>query len=296
MKDMRIGFLIVLICRVFSLTSATVFFKPLSLSFPDLPAKSAVDVDSCGICGALHVADPINACSPLRSRFTHNATERIRFVLIARGECGFEEKVKNAQLAGFRSAIVFDDREKSKLVYMMVNPEGVKVHAVFVSKAAGEILEENAAGEPDECCIYPCRNGRPWTVLAISLFSLLVILILVVIVIFTPRNCLDWQGRNQHCLKSVDSKMVEALPHFLFSSARSSNCRGGETCAICLEDYKDGEIIKVLPCQHEFHSSCVDSWLTKWGTFCPVCKLDMRTMIAKSEGQVGNPTLESAWK
>uniref|UniRef100_A0A453AFP5 Zinc finger RING-H2-type domain-containing protein n=1 Tax=Aegilops tauschii subsp. strangulata TaxID=200361 RepID=A0A453AFP5_AEGTS len=27
----------------------------------------------------------------------------------------------------------------------------------------------------------------------------------------------------------------------------------------------------------KFHVECIDPWLTKWGTFCPVCKLEVLT-------------------
>ncbi|KAJ6997033.1 hypothetical protein NC653_013570 [Populus alba x Populus x berolinensis] len=258
-------------------SSATVLIKPSSISFPDLPAKSALSLNGSRVCGSLHVANPLDACSPLRNRFEFN--ESGRFALIVRGECAFEDKIKNAQSAGFRAAIVFDDKDNRNLIYMMVNPEGIKVHAVFVSKYAGEILKEHARGKEGECCIFSSRTDAAWTVLAISLISVVVILGLLIIAFVTPRHWLHWQRTNNRC-KSVDSKMVEALPCFIFRNASLSQCHVGETCAICLEDYKDGEVLKVLPCHHEFHSTCVDSWLTKWGTFCPVCKLDMKEKSA----------------
>ncbi|KAG6773834.1 hypothetical protein POTOM_021171 [Populus tomentosa] len=272
-------------------SSATVLIKPSSISFPDLPAKSALSLNGSRVCGSLHVANPLDACSPLRDRFEFN--ESGRFALIVRGECAFEDKIKNAQSAGFRAAIVFDDKDNRNLIYMMVNPEGIKVHAVFVSKYAGEILKEHARGKEGECCIYSSRSDAAWTVLAISLISVVVILGLLIIAFVTPRHWLHWQRTSNRC-KSVDSKMVEALPCFTFRNASLSQCHVGETCAICLEDYKDGEVLKVLPCHHEFHSTCVDSWLTKWGTFCPVCKLDMKDKSAYfGVNQEVNPASES---
>ncbi|KAK7404554.1 hypothetical protein VNO78_05506 [Psophocarpus tetragonolobus] len=58
------------------------------------------------------------------------------------------------------------------------------------------------------------------------------------------------------------------------------------TCTICLEQVKRGELIRSLPCLHQFHANCIDPWLRQQGT-CPVCKLRIRL------GSEGNRDSES---
>ena len=48
----------------------------------------------------------------------------------------------------------------------------------------------------------------------------------------------------------------------------------GDMCAICICDYSVGDELRMLPCNHAFHSSCVDTWL-KLSTACPMCKQDI---------------------
>lgn len=46
------------------------------------------------------------------------------------------------------------------------------------------------------------------------------------------------------------------------------------TCTICLEQVKCEELVRSLPCLHQFHANCIDPWLRQRGT-CPVCKFRM---------------------
>lgn len=46
-----------------------------------------------------------------------------------------------------------------------------------------------------------------------------------------------------------------------------------KSCSICLNDYSDIDIIKILPCYHIFHKSCVDQWIDI-KNICPLCQND----------------------
>jgi hypothetical protein len=42
-------------------------------------------------------------------------------------------------------------------------------------------------------------------------------------------------------------------------------------CSICLEEFCQGDKRTSLPCKHEFHTSCVNTWFST-ETSCPVCR------------------------
>lgn len=48
-----------------------------------------------------------------------------------------------------------------------------------------------------------------------------------------------------------------------------------ERCAICVEDFKDGDTLRVLPCEHAFHKACIDEWLINHSALCPLCKFEV---------------------
>ncbi|OAO11840.1 hypothetical protein AV274_6453 [Blastocystis sp. ATCC 50177/Nand II] len=57
-----------------------------------------------------------------------------------------------------------------------------------------------------------------------------------------------------------------------------------EECPICLEDFKEGEPVKRLPCGHLFHAACVKEWIVDVRGVCPLCRQGIFTKDACSEG------------
>ncbi|OVA12166.1 zinc finger protein [Macleaya cordata] len=45
-------------------------------------------------------------------------------------------------------------------------------------------------------------------------------------------------------------------------------------CCICLTSYDDGAELHGLPCNHHFHSTCIEKWL-KINASCPLCKYNI---------------------
>ncbi|KAG4136095.1 hypothetical protein ERO13_D08G258000v2 [Gossypium hirsutum] len=64
-----------------------------------------------------------------------------------------------------------------------------------------------------------------------------------------------------------------------------------DQCHICLAEYEEEEKIRVLPCQHEFHMSCVDKWLKEIHGVCPLCRGDVRQGMDSSVPNSEVPSL-----
>ena len=45
-------------------------------------------------------------------------------------------------------------------------------------------------------------------------------------------------------------------------------------CSVCLEDFVVGDELMILPCHHNFHSTCAKEWL-KSNNSCPLCRADI---------------------
>lgn len=46
-------------------------------------------------------------------------------------------------------------------------------------------------------------------------------------------------------------------------------------CPICLGEFTDGEVVKVLPdCNHVYHVRCIDTWLMSHSS-CPTCRCSL---------------------
>ncbi|KIX93535.1 uncharacterized protein Z520_10713 [Fonsecaea multimorphosa CBS 102226] len=69
------------------------------------------------------------------------------------------------------------------------------------------------------------------------------------------------------------------------SNPDGTDAEGHLGCSICTEDFKKGEEVRVLPCNHKFHPDCVDPWLLNVSGTCPLCRIDLRPQAQEIEGE-----------
>lgn len=67
-------------------------------------------------------------------------------------------------------------------------------------------------------------------------------------------------------------EVVDNIPMKAYAKSKTLLNLEVPQCYICLVEYEDGEFIRTLPCQHEFHQTCVDKWLKEIHRVCPVCR------------------------
>lgn len=66
-----------------------------------------------------------------------------------------------------------------------------------------------------------------------------------------------------------------------------------ETCAVCIETYRVADVVRILPCKHQFHKACIDQWLLEKRT-CPMCKMDILKHYGFVEDDPGSDVEEQA--
>jgi len=70
------------------------------------------------------------------------------------------------------------------------------------------------------------------------------------------------QTATEAVSSSTDEHKVSAVP---------SSDADAPTCAICCQPYEQDEELRILPCDHDFHTNCIDHWLRIRPT-CPICR------------------------
>nr|DAD24291.1 TPA_asm: hypothetical protein HUJ06_025755 [Nelumbo nucifera] len=163
-------------------------------------------------------------------------------------------------------------------------------------QVAGEALKKYAGSSNMELWIIPTFENSAWSIKVICFVSLLAMSIVLATCFFIRRHHVRRERPHAPRVREfhgMSSHLVQAMPSLIFTTVSEDNCTS-RTCAICLEDYSVGEKLRVLPCHHKFHAFCIDSWLTTWRTFCPVCKRDARTSSGDPPASECTPLLSSS--
>ncbi|KAK4755904.1 hypothetical protein SAY87_009661 [Trapa incisa] len=126
--------------------------------------------------------------------------------------------------------------------------------------------------------IHPIRPSATVIIVMLSIIFCLFFLVLAYVKLCHGRDPPNGSAGDQSWtnfrqdprLSGVDRKIVESLPFFRFSSLSGS--REGLECSVCLSQFDDSDILRLLPdCNHAFHVSCIDRWLSGHSS-CPLCR------------------------
>jgi hypothetical protein len=65
--------------------------------------------------------------------------------------------------------------------------------------------------------------------------------------------------------------VISKLPCRTFTVSKEVNSIEAPLCSICLAEYEQDQQLRILPCKHEFHTTCIDPWLGNKPS-CPLCR------------------------
>ena len=86
----------------------------------------------------------------------------------------------------------------------------------------------------------------------------------------------DLTPEDYEILLRLDEKVApktvskSALATFDTLTLESASTLLGDLCSICMEVYSESQCVKTLPCQHTFHDSCINTWLSSASLNCPL--------------------------
>ncbi|XP_058824750.1 E3 ubiquitin-protein ligase RNF13 [Topomyia yanbarensis] len=247
--------------------------------FRDYPATFGGDILESGLKVRAIQADPVDGCTTLVGP-PENITSMVgiggptRFaVIIARYNCSFEDKVRNAQKAGF-AAVIVHNVGSNDLERMSANhAEDIIIPSVFIGESNGMYIVDNFMYPLNYALII--TDDVPFNINnnLIIPFAIVVGMCFIIMICFMIIRCI--RERRRMLRHRLPNSVLKKIPIVKFAKGMQY-----ETCAICLDDYIDNERLRVLPCHHAYHVKCIDPWLTKNRRVCPICK---RKVFARGE-------------
>ncbi|CRK96721.1 CLUMA_CG010039, isoform A [Clunio marinus] len=229
---------------------------------------------------------------------TDNSTPWI--ALIKRGGCDFEKKILNVYREKAVGVIIYNNISGHELNYMKITKKELlegNITSVFTPLQKGlTLIEKLKAYENVEVIIKAgtridkrnSLNHRSSVLfVTISFIIVMVISMLWLVVYYYQRfRYLQTKENEQkmdtnkakEALKKIPTKTIKTL-----SKELESDC-----CAVCIEAYRLNDVLRSLPCKHDFHKNCIDPWLLEHHT-CPLCK----ARVLKQFGYVNTGSQES---
>ncbi|XP_015149419.2 E3 ubiquitin-protein ligase RNF130 isoform X2 [Gallus gallus] len=235
------------------------------------------------------VADRLG-CDP-RTRFQVPPNTKQWIALLQRGNCTFREKILRAASHNATAVVIYNNISSEEPVTMTHQGTGDIVAVMITESKVKEILnylEKNisvlmaiAVGSR-----VPLKNFSRGSLVFVSISFIVLMIISSAWLIFYFIQKIRYtsaRDRNQRRLGDAAKKAVGKLTTRTVKKGDKETDPDFDHCAVCIESYKQNDVVRILPCKHVFHKACVDPWLSEHCT-CPMCKLN----ILKALGIVPN--------
>uniref|UniRef100_A0A8C3FNM8 RING-type E3 ubiquitin transferase n=1 Tax=Chrysemys picta bellii TaxID=8478 RepID=A0A8C3FNM8_CHRPI len=105
--------------------------------------------------------------------------------------------------------------------------------------------------------------------------------VIVIVLIFVVRTKCHWnrtqdslQQQTMQAISQLATRKYQARCRQVTLRDSASSCSSAPVCAICLEEFSEGQELRIISCSHEFHRECVDPWLQQHHT-CPLCMFNI---------------------
>ncbi|XP_063157882.1 E3 ubiquitin-protein ligase RNF167 isoform X2 [Candoia aspera] len=261
--------LVLPVCLLWELPAAKGYIHAVSdhntsMEFPDQPAVFGYPLPREGLMGLLVEAKPANACLPLEAPPSNRS---VFIALVRRYNCSFDIKVYHAQQAGFLGVIVHNVGSDD-LLNMVWEDEDLRrritVPSVFTGETAATYLRSLFTYERGGHVVLIPEYIFPLGYYLIPFTGVVGVVIAVMCTILIVR-CI--QHRKRMRKDRLSKEQLKKIPVHKYKKGDDY-----DVCAICLEEYEDGDRLRILPCSHAYHCKCVDPWLTRTKKTCPVCK------------------------
>ncbi|XP_030636872.1 E3 ubiquitin-protein ligase RNF128a isoform X2 [Chanos chanos] len=218
-------------------------------------------------------------CGPL-TQYNHSGGCWV--ALVQRGNCTFAEKILNAQQHGAIATVIYNlPGTGDKLTPMKHHGTGDMV-AVMIGYMHGmEFVRLLREGVTITMAIEMGKQHGPWmshySVFFVSISFFIVTAATVGYFIFYSArrlNSVRLQNRKQKQLKAEAKKAIGQLQVRTLKQGDVETGPDADTCAVCIDAYKPGDVLSILTCNHFFHKTCIEPWLLEHRT-CPMCKCDI---------------------
>ncbi|KAG8202115.1 hypothetical protein JTE90_010476 [Oedothorax gibbosus] len=213
-----------------------------------------------------------------------NVMPREPFVaLIKHGSCKDQIKLRHVTDENASAAVLYSDNHNTR--FFKIEKKANRITFVVISSKEGEMiaaLVENGTRVMMRIGIGPrgmFRFGEinRTSVLFVSISFILLMIISFAWLVFYYVQRFRYIHAKEIISRRLCSAAKKALDKIPVKTVRNDDTDHEdeyECCAICIEPFQHGELIRSLPCKHCFHKICIDPWLLEQRS-CPMCKLDI---------------------